>query len=192
MSGCAGFSQGCASSEIRRETAPCADPETTIEWAVAPNTKETRRVHRPRAAAPDSSPRRRRAVPAARAKPDPRAETNSDPPARPAKRVCSELQLLIRRPVVGHMLIDGRGVVVHAAGLTQGKVANGRGKSLVRNEMRRARQSRYKSARHLVLALRARLEALQLVLDAILDSLVVAGLEMQAMVVAAGAPVAAE
>ena len=90
------------------------------------------------------------------------------------------------------MFIDGGGVVVHAAGLAQRKIADGRGKSLVRNEMRRARQSRYKSPRHLVLALRARLEALQLVLDAILDSLVVAGLEMQAVVIAAGPPVAAE
>ncbi len=93
----------CASSETPRETAPCADPATTKVWAAAPSTRETRRVRRLRAAAPDSSRRPRRAVPEAHAAPDPAAETNSDPPARPARPVCSELQLLIRRAVVGHM-----------------------------------------------------------------------------------------
>ncbi len=188
---CARSSASCASSEILRETAPCADPATTKGWAAAPSTKETRRVRRLRAAAPDSSPRRPRAVPAVRAAPDPGAETNSDPPARPATPVCSEPQLLIRRPVVGHVALDRRGVMIHAAGLAPGVVANGRGKSRVGDEMRRARQSRNESSRHLVLALRSRLEALQLLLDAILDALVVAGLEMQAVIVAAGAPVAA-
>src|SRR5271170_4780222 len=90
------------------------------------------------------------------------------------------------------MLIHGRSVMIHAARLAPRKVANSRRKTRVCDEMRRARQGRDESPRHLVLALRARLEALQLVFDAILDSLVVAGLEMQAVVVAAGAPVAAE
>src|SRR5271169_5434632 len=192
MNDCAMSFSSCASSETPRETAPCADPGTTTGWAVAPSTRETRRAHKPQAAAPDLSPRRRQADPAARAAPDPGAETNSDPPARPARPVCSESQLLIRRPVIRHVALYRRGVVIDAAGLASGEIANGRGKSLVGDEMRRTRQSRHESTRYLVFALRTRLEALQIVVDAILNSLVVAGLEMQAVVVAAGAPVAAE
>src|SRR5690349_21485423 len=49
---------------------------------------------------------------------------------------------------------------------------------------------RLEAARHLVLALRAGLEVLQSVLDAVLDALVVAGLKMQAVIVRGRAPVA--
>ena len=48
------------------------------------------------------------------------------------------------------------------------------------------------AARHLVLALGAGFEPLQALGDAIVDALVVAGLEMQAVIVAARAPVAPE
>src|SRR5271154_7033295 len=134
MSRCAGFSRGCGNSEILLETAPCADLETTKESAVARSTRETRRVRRPPAAARDSSPRPRQATRAARAKPDPGAETNQGPPARPATPACSDLQLLIRRPVVGHMLTYRCSVMIHAACLTPSKVADCRGKTRVRDE----------------------------------------------------------
>jgi hypothetical protein len=51
--------------------------------------------------------------------------------------------------------------------------------------MRRGRDRRYEAAWHLVLALGSRFEALQTVLDAVFDALVVAGLEVQAVVIAA-------
>src|SRR5271165_6049708 len=142
MRDCVVSCPSCANSETPRETAPCADPGTTKVWAAAPSTKETHPVRRLRAAAPDSSRRRRRAVPAVHATPGPGAETNSDPSARPARPACSEPQLLIRRAVIGHMALDRCGVMIHAAGLAPGEVAYGGGESWVGYEMRRARQGR--------------------------------------------------
>src|SRR5258707_8948027 len=57
--------------------------------------------------------------------------------------------------------------------------------------MGRMRQRRNEAPRDLVFTLGARLEALQLLLDAIFDALVVAGLEVQAVKIAARAPIAA-
>src|ERR1700716_1047143 len=94
--------------------------------------------------------------------------------------------------MVGYMLVHRGRVSVHAASLARRKVANRRGEPLIGEEMRRTHHGRHESPRHLVLALRSRFEALQFMLDAVFDALVVAGLEMQAVVVAAGAPVAAE
>src|SRR5207344_925003 len=94
--------------------------------------------------------------------------------------------------MVGNMFIDCRGVAIDAASLASRKVADGRGKTGVGDKMRRTHQRRHEASGHLVLALGAGLEALQLLLDAVLDSLVVARLEMQTVIVAAGTPVAAE
>ncbi len=58
--------------------------------------------------------------------------------------------------------------------------------------MRRPGERRLEAAAHLVLALRARLEALDAALDAELDALVIAGLEVQAVVVGGRAPVASD
>src|ERR1700676_4830766 len=52
-------------------------------------------------------------------------------------------------------------------------------------------QARFEAARDLVLALGTRLEGAQTVGNAVVDALVVAGLEMQAVVVGVGAPIAA-
>ncbi len=89
------------------------------------------------------------------------------------------------------MLVDGGGVMVDAARLPRREITDGGGKALVGDVMRGARHGRHEAAGYLVLALRAGLEACESVLDAVFDALVVAGLEMQAVVVAAGAPVAA-
>src|SRR6202049_3978571 len=94
--------------------------------------------------------------------------------------------------MVGHMLVDCRRVMIHAARLARREIANRRGKPRVDDEMRRAHQRRHEPAGHFVLTLGAGLEALQVLLDAVFDSLVVTGLEMQTVVIAAGAPVAAE
>src|SRR5271170_2340301 len=56
--------------------------------------------------------------------------------------------------------------------------------------MRRPGQGRGKTARHLVFALGARLEAADAALDAKLDALVVAGLEVQAVMLRGRPPVA--
>src|ERR1700731_1928138 len=58
--------------------------------------------------------------------------------------------------------------------------------------MRRPGEGGLETAADFVLALRSRLEPRHLVLDAELDSLVVARLEMQTVVILSGAPVAAE
>src|SRR5471032_1120275 len=119
----------------------------------------------PRAAWQGLNRRPRPASPAVRSAPDPAAETSLDPPVLPAKRVCSEPQLLIRHPVVGHVALDRGGIGVDASGLTLSVVADGRGKSRIRDVMRGVRHGRYESARHFMFALRAGLEALQLLLD---------------------------
>src|ERR1043165_721906 len=61
----------------------------------------------------------------------------------------------------------------------------------IRDPVRRPGLRRLEAARHLVLALRARLEAPQTLLDTVLDSLVIARLEMQAVELRRCAPVAA-
>src|SRR3984885_6703993 len=94
--------------------------------------------------------------------------------------------------MVGHMLIDRRRVTVHPSCLPRRKVANGRGKPWIGDEMRRTHHRGHETSRHLVLALGARLEALQFPVDAVFDALVVAGLEMQAVIVASRAPIAAK
>src|SRR5277367_770768 len=113
-----------------------------------------------------------------------------DRSARRAIPACSEPQLLIGRPVVWNVLVHGRRVIVDTARLAGRKFANGGGKPLILHVVRRTRERRHEAARHLVFALRAGLESLQFLLDAVIDALVVAGLEMQAVVVAARAPVA--
>src|SRR5271170_6533275 len=97
---------------------------------------ETRRVRKPPAAR------------AARAKPDPAAETSRDRLVHPAIRVCSELQFLIRCTMIGHVLVDGGSVAVDAARLACGKLANGRGKARVDDEMRRTHQRRHETPGH--------------------------------------------
>ena len=61
----------------------------------------------------------------------------------------------------------------------------------IRDPVRRPGKRRLEAARDLVLALRARLEGGETVFDAVVDALVIAGLEMQAVIVGVGAPVAA-
>src|SRR4029079_1117345 len=61
----------------------------------------------------------------------------------------------------------------------------------IRDPVRRPGLRRLEAARYLVLALRAGLEALQTLLDTVLDSLVIARLEMQAVKLRRGAPVTA-
>src|ERR1700683_5549951 len=90
------------------------------------------------------------------------------------------------------MLLNRGGVLAHPLLLARGEFADRRGKPLIADEVRGAHQSRHESSRHLVLTLRSRLESRELVFDAVLDPLVVAGLEMQAVIIAAGAPVAAK
>src|SRR4026207_1412646 len=58
------------------------------------------------------------------------------------------------------------------------------------NPVRRPGLRRLEAARHFVLALRAGFEALQALLDTVLDSLVIARLEMQAVKLGRGAPIA--
>src|SRR5580704_7339604 len=93
--------------------------------------------------------------------------------------------------MVGYVALDGGGVTIDAARLARSEVADGVRKAGVGDEMRRAHQGRHEAPRHLVLALSPRLEALQFPLDAVFDPLVVAGLEVQAVKIAAGTPVAA-
>src|SRR3984893_12476145 len=123
--------------------------------------------------------------------PDPTPETNSDRPALPAKPVSSELQLLIRGPMIGHMLVHRGGVVVDTARLALCIIPNRRGESRVCDVMRRMSHGMNESSWNFVLSLRAWLEPLQLLVDAILNSLVVASLEMQAVKVAPGSPITA-
>src|ERR1700679_143721 len=94
--------------------------------------------------------------------------------------------------MVGHMLIDRRRVTVHPSCLPRRKVANGRGKPWIGDEMRRAHHRGHENSRHLLLALGARLAALQFSVDAVFVALVVAGLAMRAVEVASAAPLAAE
>src|SRR5271166_3145233 len=93
--------------------------------------------------------------------------------------------------MVGYMLADGGRILFDATGLARRKVADRGREARVGDPMRGAGQRRHEAARHFVLSLRARLEALQLVFDAIFDALVITGFEMQAVIVAAGTPVAA-
>src|SRR6185437_7369557 len=60
----------------------------------------------------------------------------------------------------------------------------------ISNPVRRPRDGRGEAARELVLTLRARLKAREALLDAVVDPLVVAGLEVQAVVIVLRAPVA--
>src|ERR1700691_5978986 len=94
--------------------------------------------------------------------------------------------------MVGHMLIDRRRVAFHPPSLAGREFAKRRRKAWVGDEMCRTHHRGHETPGHLVLALGARFEALQFPLDAVFDALVVAGLEMQAVIVAPRAPIAAE
>src|ERR1700678_788152 len=94
--------------------------------------------------------------------------------------------------MIGHVLVDGRRIIVHPSCLPGRKVANGCGKAWIGDEMRRTHHRGHETSRHLVLALGTRFEALQFPVDAVFDALVVAGLEMQAVIVASRAPIAAK
>src|SRR6185437_7150234 len=92
---------------------------------------------------------------------------------------------------VGHVLPDLGGVVVDGVALALEVVADRLAEGGIADVMRRPRERRLEAAAHLVLALGAGLEAPDPALDAELDPLVVAGLEVQAVVVGGGAPVTA-
>ena len=68
---------------------------------------------------------------------------------------------------------------------------DGGAKAAVLEPVRRERARRLEAARDLVLALRAGVEEREPALDAVLDALVVAGLEVQRILVSGRAPVAA-
>jgi len=99
------------------------------------------------------------------------------------------LQFLIGRAVVGHMFVDGGRIAVDSPGLARREVANGRGKPWVGDEecaelIRVGTKPRGTLCSPCVPGSKR----CKFLVDAVLDSLVVAGLEMQAVVVAAGAP----
>lgn len=86
---------------------------------------------------------------------------------------------------------NGLGVRIDRATFAGEVRTNRRTKALIQNQVRRAGLRRFEAARDLVFALRARLEACESRLDAVLDALVIAGLEVQAVKVGRGTPVAA-
>ena len=92
---------------------------------------------------------------------------------------------------VGRMIEQFFPICLQRLALAAQGVADRRGKARVDEAMERARAHRQESAGNLVLALCTRLEALQAVTDAVVDALVVAGLEMQSGDRLVGAPVAA-
>ena len=81
---------------------------------------------------------------------------------------------------------------VNRCSLARQIVFDGITEASIDDVVRRPGECGLKSSTDLVLALRTRLEPRNAVLDAELDSLVIARLEMQAVVVCRGAPVAAE
>ena len=89
------------------------------------------------------------------------------------------------------MFTDACRVFVHAGSLGAQVVGDGATEPWIGDPMRGMRQGRHETAGDLVLALRAGLEARDAVLDAVLDALVVAGLEVQAVELVRCAPVAA-
>ena len=190
---CAWSSPGCASSGIPRETAPRADRATTTAPAAPANTRERCRADRPRAAAAGdrsppaaSSPAGSSSACSERRKPLGRIAAGDSQvmvftPAGPA----------LRRLAVGDVRLHLVRIGSTAAPSLRKVVRDGRAKLRIGDVVRRPGERRLEAAAHLVLALGARLEASDAALDAELDALVVAGFEMQAVVVGGGAPVAA-
>src|SRR5688572_13721747 len=89
------------------------------------------------------------------------------------------------------MGVDEAGVLLAVFTLAFQVVANRGAKARVHDPVHGPGGGRHESPRHLVLALRPGFETLDATLDAELDALVITGLEMQAVMLLAGAPVAA-
>src|SRR5260370_11785617 len=121
-----------------------------------------------------------------------RAGTSPVRCARPARPAYSELQFLIGSAMVGNMFVHCGGVMIDSASLALRKVANGGRETRIDDVVHGMGERRNETSRHLVLSLRSRLEALQPVFNAVLDPLVVAGLEVQAVKIAACSPISAE
>ncbi len=88
----------------------------------------------------------------------------------------------------GTWVIDLAGVFVHVRAFAPQVVADGGPEARIDDPVHRPGIRGYEAAAHLVLALRAGLEARDAALDAELDALVVAGFEMQAVVLLAARP----
>ena len=89
------------------------------------------------------------------------------------------------------MLAGGGDVVVDGFALAFEVARDGSAEAVVLEPVRRRRARRLEAARELVFALRARVEELQAARDAVLDALVIAGLEVQRIFLSRRAPVAA-
>src|SRR6186713_2769297 len=84
------------------------------------------------------------------------------------------------------------GICINRSSLARQIVFDGFAKTPVHDVVRGPGDRRFKSTTELVLALRSRLKPRHTLLDTKLDSLVIAGFEMQAVVIRGGAPVAAK
>src|SRR5487761_166798 len=91
---------------------------------------------------------------------------------------------------IGDVLANLGRVVVDGAALTLQVIADSRAEGGVGDVVRRPGEGGLEAAAHLVLALGAGLEPLHAPLDAELDPLVIAGLEMQAVILGRGSPIA--
>src|SRR6516165_8046332 len=92
---------------------------------------------------------------------------------------------------IGYMGLYLRRIGVDRQALALEILADGLPKAHLGDGVRRPGERGLEPARHLVLPLRARLESRDAPLDAELDSLVIARLEVQAVIVGCGTPVAA-
>src|ERR1700722_15766706 len=88
------------------------------------------------------------------------------------------------------VLVGLTGIGFDRAALALQICADGTAQRHIGNPVRRPGQRRLETACDLVLALRPGLEALETLGDAVVDALVIAGLEMEAVIVGCGAPVA--
>src|SRR5690606_4940999 len=143
-----------------------------------------RAQRRPRAAA-GTGRRPPPAGPGVPAMPRPPAETSPAATRRTARRRGS-------CAVEGCVLAGAAGIAVHRRAFLVEEAGDRRAEARIGDVMRGMRGCRFEAAHQLVLALRARFETCQAPFDAVVDALVVAGLEMQAVQFARRAPVAPE
>src|SRR5690606_33940183 len=122
----------------------------------------------PPAVARRTGRRRRRAVRSAPAAPPRPAET----PRAGARVAATESRC--GPPLEWQVPCRVRNVLVHGGALALEIACHGRPESLVRQPVGRRGGGRFETARELVFALRARVEGLEPMLDAMLDALVVA------------------
>src|SRR5215831_17661909 len=92
---------------------------------------------------------------------------------------------------IRHVRLHLRGIGIDGCAFALQIVPNRIAETRVRDGMGGPGERRLETSTHLVLALGARLEALDAALDAELDALVIARLEMQAVIVGLGSPVTA-